>query len=736
MPTGDHGLTTPEDPAPKTASAQGMHPYDGRDPGLLLGAMQRTAVSAMGKVLDSILRQADDYLFDHSQGGDGAELTALRDLRRARAQVSQRFELAMVNGFRQLTGAQPSGSGDLVLSLLADDALEEQLVNEQISESLTRLHAPALELIEKRLAVLLQRTEVAADENPVGPMHLAEDMRYALHAVELSTSVRIVLYKFLERELGSALGPLYAQLNASMAGAGILPQLKPTKRIEAPPQPAQSLGGNPADPAANASTYPVSGPADQVLFSNLIGMLQSWRQNLGGSLPGHALEGGQSLRVGEMMSVLSMMQPDPPPGLQQALGDSHISLAEQLRREVLAGARRLGLGGDDLGLSNTEEEAVDLVGMLFDVLLDERHFEPDVRSKIGRMLVPYVKVAVQDRRMFLYKGHPARRLLNAVAEACEGNNGEGANERELLDRVDSTIDRLVAEFNEDIAIFEVLETELRAFMEQQRKRIELAERRAAETQRGRERLEQAREEAAADVDRRRGLRMMPPALDEFAVRYTGHHLTQLILREGRDSPHYGKSLHALEGLLVAFDHAELGTPAERLPALQREPILAIFASSGIAGHAAEEAIATLQSTLAQLAAGEEIAANEAHLPEQAIQPVAPPPIEPVLALATSKDNLDFDAAMADRMRALPIGTWLQLTSESGRVEPAKVSWISPISSRLLFVNRRGIRVLVASAEELAAMAKLGTVQLREADNAFEDAMHQMVGRLKTATQPS
>ena len=61
-----------------------------------------------------------------------------------------------------------------------------------------------------------------------------------------------------------------------------------------------------------------------------------------------------------------------------------------------------------------------------------------------------------------------------------------------------------------------------------------------------------------------------------------------------------------------------------------------------------------------------------------------------------------------------------------------MSWISPISGRLLLVNRRGIRVLVASPEELAAMAKLGQAQLREADTAFEDAMHQVVGRLKSA----
>ena len=61
-----------------------------------------------------------------------------------------------------------------------------------------------------------------------------------------------------------------------------------------------------------------------------------------------------------------------------------------------------------------------------------------------------------------------------------------------------------------------------------------------------------------------------------------------------------------------------------------------------------------------------------------------------------------------------------------------MSWISPISGRMLLVNRRGIRVLVASAEELAAMAKLGKVSLREGDNAFDSAMLQLTDRLKSA----
>ena len=113
-----------------------------------------------------------------------------------------------------------------------------------------------------------------------------------------------------------------------------------------------------------------------------------------------------------------------------------------------------------------------------------------------------------------------------------------------------------------------------------------------------------------------------------------------------------------------------------------------------------------------------------------------PAAAPSLRIVGGHDQLDFDPAMAERLHALEVGTWLQLAGESGKLEQAKVSWISPISSRFLFVNRRGIRVLVASAEELAAMAKQGRLQLRQADTAFEDAMHQIMGRLQSSVAQS
>lgn len=713
------------------------------DPTLLLAGVQRMALDLVGCAVDAVLRKADDYLFDHAQGGGVEhELTALRDLRRARPQLSQRFRQALGDGFRSFAGAGLDKPGTVVLSLLTDDALEEQLAYEQISDSLTRLHAPALELVEKRLAALMQRADVAAEENPIGPVQLAACLRDALRGVDLSTSVRIVLCKFYERQLATTLGALYEQTNDTLVAAGILPQLKATRRAEpsaqsqAQPQAAQEAKAEADDAATARSVMDAQGiaPADQALFTNLVGLLSSWRRNLDGAGIARA-QGAPSLGGPEMLSVLSMLQPDPPASLQSALEDSRTSLAEHLRREVLAGARRLGMGGDDLGLSDSEEDAVDLVGMLFDVLLDERHFEPDVRRRISRLLLPYVKVAVRDRRMFLSKVHPARRLLNAVAEACEGNRGDGPQERELLDRVDVTIDRLVAEYNEDVAIFETLEQELRAFMDQHRKRIEIAERRAAEAQRGRERLEHAREAVSADLAISRGTRPLPPVMDDFISRCAHHHLTQVSLREGPESSRYSSALLAVRSLLVSFDHAELGAPPESLPSLEQGTLIEILASSGCVGSAAEDVLATLQRTLLQLSAGEEAQAHAAQLPAQTVAPVAASPEPeptPELSLAADRDGLDVEPDMVERMRQLPLGTWVQLTSDSGRVEPAKASWISPISARLMFVNRRGIRVLVASPEELAAMVKLGRLRLREADNAFEDALHQVASRLQAA----
>ena len=355
--------------------------------------------------------------------------------------------------------------------------------------------------------------KLEADDNPLSAHTLAGAIGAAHTGIELPDDVRMVLFKYYERELIHDLRELLTDINARLEAAGFRSDLAAPKPAQKPKPkyvpPATADGYAPA-----ASDYMPSGAdaqegaaaEDRAVFEVLQQLLHAWRPSqAGGGQQGGRQTGGagqRPLQANEMMSLLSLMQSSVPQAVNEALERPEVSLAALLKNEVLRGASRIGLPPEDVSISQADEDAVDLVGMLFDVMFDERDFEQSARTMISRLVVPFVKAAVMDRRLFLYKTHPARRLLNSLAEAVEGNRGEGPQERELLQKAENTVDRLIAEFNEDLAIFETLEQELRQFLEQHRRRVELAERRAAEAQRGQERLEQARELAAKELEQR------------------------------------------------------------------------------------------------------------------------------------------------------------------------------------------------------------------------------------------
>jgi hypothetical protein len=127
-------------------------------------------------------------------------------------------------------------------------------------------------------------------------------------------------------------------------------------------------------------------------------------------------------------------------------------------------------------------------------------------------------------------------------------------------------------------------------------------------------------------------------------------------------------------------------------------------------------------------AGESAVASESPV-ASTLPPAAEAP--PVAAAVAS-----FEPADLEKVRKLEVGSWVEMIGEDGTPQPAKLSWVSPISNRLLFVNRRGMRVCALSAEELATMLAQGKLGLREIDTAFERAMSQVLGKLRDTRGPA
>jgi hypothetical protein len=108
------------------------------------------------------------------------------------------------------------------------------------------------------------------------------------------------------------------------------------------------------------------------------------------------------------------------------------------------------------------------------------------------------------------------------------------------------------------------------------------------------------------------------------------------------------------------------------------------------------------------------------------------PDDSAMWLVGGTDTVSHDPEVAARMRRLLPGEWVRLMDPNGQSLAAKVAWISPLTSRFLLVNRRGMRVLVASAAELAALAQAGRLVVGAERTPSDEAMRQLRDRLSRA----
>ena len=220
----------------------------------------------------------------------------------------------------------------------------------------------------------------------------------------------------------------------------------------------------------------------------------------------------------------------------------------------------------------------------------------------------------------------------------------------------------------------------------------------------------------------------PPAA-EPETRLAPRHMSYFRAHEDLFEPAPEATIAAVPRLLDLLPREGRPTPnaANELQNL-REPIEAVLASSGITGESAAETIRNIATSIESI--------RLQPLPAQADKPkvvsaASAAEQKPALSIVSDKERLDYDEEDLDVLRALKIGVWLDLAGEDEKLHPAKLSWVSPISSRLMFVNRRGVRILVASIEELAAMKKAGNLVLREQEHVFDQAMHRVMGRLQS-----
>ncbi|GAB6196173.1 DUF1631 family protein [Lysobacter xanthus] len=751
------------------------------DPSRVLEALKRLSVERLGTFPTVLYIGAEREL---SETGPDAyhELAGLNVLRARSASDTMNFRQQVAQAFEEFRN--PFIRSGLTLGLIEEEAIDLHLQAQALTEILDKRYQSQLQSLRTQLDELALAMRVPAGPNPVSPSKLCGTFITAIGNAGVSEALGRLLFRQFQQQLVPVLDNLYPNLGAVLTRAGYATSAWSPASIarferdefDATPAPAVTPAPAPTESPAPAAPYmPHAAPAGfgmpQAPMARPLGdglgghrhsteleplreQLRIWRMErqhggvrtlaqapvglqygvpgMGPSTGGMGGIGGgygaapvlREFQPRELTSIASVLQAEPPDIFARALGTTG-KLSDAIRGYLAEGARRLGLHPEYTALSADDEDAVDMVALLFESLFRTHALQDRARRVYARLVLPYLKVAINDDSMFVERHHPARRLLDALTEACEDNTGATPQDRDLLERASAVSQRIVAEFNEDLSVFEMAYTELEELLMQQRRRVELQEQRAAKASYGRERLSQARTQADAVLQTRLAQGPLTQAVGEFLVTPWRHHLVQTLLRDGGGSPRFSDAI-AMGDALAEADalaaRAQGDALVHQLLALEA-PLTECLASSGLDATAASHGLAGIVRGLADPDAVRRIRAMPAPVRDE-------PEQESRLWLAGGTDTLRADPKWVARIRELDVGAWVRLSDAQGEPISAKVAWVSPLTSRLLLVNRRGMRVLAASAEELALMAADGRLEIASGQSPFEAAMEQLQRQLR------
>lgn len=684
------------------------------------GRIRQHVVDRLSRALAAMLDKVDDAFFERADKAENNQIQsayfmAMRQLRLERRRVEQEFRQALERPFADLGRArqrreQPATPVDEdSLTLLDNEALETSIaIDGMISKTRAR-EARRLLQLQRCLEQVFPRLPSDEDSNPFDPAQLVQAFVDATSDIDIELAPRLVLYKLFDLHVLGGVGGLYDESLQIFAQAGIRP----------PPMAARRSTSGAAGPVRTGRGAPTTaGAAQQPLLDGL-------RQLLGEhAVPGFAglepVAGSESTAsLDALVGALSQMQTQ-----SGAWRSAEV-------RETLGQYLAAAPGGTAQRIGSLEGAAIDIVGMLFDVILDDPRLPSRIKALLARLQIPVLKVALLDGSFFSHKQHPARRLINEMARASIGwVEPEQLDSDPLYSRIKLTVERILAEFEDDPQLFSDLLDDFLIFLEEEEERARLVEERTRQAAEGKAKIERAKARVSAEIQRRTRGYDLPEVVHKLLGDAWSKVLFLAYLKSGEEGSDWRQKLEVVDRLIASVQPQRSAEARRRqlleIPQLLqdlREGLNAILFNPYEmnqlfkqleAEHVRCLAASTEQQPVPTPPAPQAAAACEAPEPE--------PEPEPDPALLSQLQKVD----------ELPLGTWLEFSQGDGPALRAKLSARLNDGQQLVFVNRVGFKMLERSREDVAKALRHGEAVILDDDQLFDRALEAVIANLRTA----
>jgi Protein of unknown function (DUF1631) len=466
----------------------------------ILQACLQLAEQYVEGVLKHVMDKLGDVLHDRGNKG-GADADTFTTAAHALGLRRQELSRSLIEGFRQtykfrLSLAAPASAASKMdnaqsgaLSLVDEQDLEESLAIDGLVTKANDRFRNELFALAQRFNQLVEGAQYREETQPLAPDTIAYSFRDVFQSLHWEVEIKLIAYKLFEKNAVQSLGEFYHQLNSQLCDARVLPELKLGAAIRSADGAAQGRstksghggtletvtyhnfqgdGMQEGTQRGMTSSVDVYQKLQQLMNDKKYGAASTVGTMEG--IPGNGSErsgsdgrssggmiAGSSLPADDLVRGLSLLQHNP-----VAADSANIINVAVIKDALLEQMKQIG---DGRGIHPAHDNTIDVIGMIFEFILDEPSIPDVVKNLLNRMQIPIIKVAIVDKAFFTNKTHPARRLLNVLGHASIGwnENSEEARQRRF-EKMDYVINRVLEEFEQDPGIFAALLEEFAEFL--------------------------------------------------------------------------------------------------------------------------------------------------------------------------------------------------------------------------------------------------------------------------------
>jgi hypothetical protein len=741
-------------------------------------------VKTLPKLMSDLFENLDDSLYEMANKSENNALQndyfeSMRRMRKERAKVDRNFNHELLFAYDrywetgEVTVAQPTLdelSRDSEMALVDDEDLEESLaITNMVSKSENRFSRELYAMSHRFASVIYggHVDESQIKKSPLDPGIICKAFQMAMTDVPVELPVKLVIYKLFDRHVMHYVGGLYDEINLLLGRAGVIPNLTP--KIRRNPI-APSLRDDRSDSylasdssyvsntASTLSHQPDQGvTSEQVqaeIFSTLQNLLSMRRTGSGSSVLTSSMMLSSSpphlpvVDTRELLGVLSAIQQSNVVMLPQGQSTRQPLSPEQMREQLTSDLQMAKNGQLLRSLGDADNDTIDVISMLFEFILDDYSLPDAMKALISRLQIPMLKVAIIDKSFFSKQVHPARRLLNSLAQAAVGWNDTGDRVNDTLySKIESIVKRILSEFQDDPGLFTELDDEFSIWWQKEQRGAEIAEQRTTQITRGKEQLKSAKHIVSEQLNQRLKMQqLVPQAVMSILEEGWKDVMLLVYLREGEESKDWQDSLEMVERLLWSVqpksEYSERQQLLRSIPELLRN-LRERLNSISFDQHKMARLFKELQNCHIQVLRGgdtnqvhtagtQPVTHHEIHFPDSQLTPDSSSQLEEMADEAIS-DNDEF----ARLAKNLEPGDWLEIADGNNKVR-IKLSWKSKVTDTYIFVNRKGMKAMELTASGLAKQLREGSAKMVElpAKPIMDRALDAMLDALKNTSASS